>query len=81
MSGKMSKEVQSKERQHRRMVGDAGGVASVKGTIIISPKGPADRKPYAKLLKKILQMNGDIVARELPAEHQLITDRWDRCSN
>lgn len=53
---------------------------AAKGTIIISPKGPADRRPDAKILNRVLLMNGATVARELPAEHQFITDRWDRAS-
>lgn len=56
------------------------GITAVKGTIIIPAKGPADRNPNAKILNKVLQMNGETVARELPAEHQLITDGWDRYS-
>ena len=54
-----------------------GALRSVKGMIVIPPKGPADLKPDAKILNKVLQMDGEKVARELPAEHQLITDGWN----
>lgn len=52
------------------------GKITVKGTLIITPKGPADRKPGAKILNKILQMDGEKIARELPAEHHLLVDGW-----
>ena len=52
-------------------------LTAVRGVILLPPKGPADRKPDAKVLNKVLQMDGDRVARELPAEHQLITSGWD----
>jgi hypothetical protein len=50
----------------------------IRGTILMTPKGPADLAPDAKVLDRILLMDGDAVARELPAEHQLITDGWGR---
>ena len=52
------------------------GRTAVRGTLILSPKGPADGKPDAEVLDRVLQMDGETVARELPAEHQLISDGW-----
>ena len=57
-------------------VGGMDGQTAVRGTLVITPKGPADGKPDAKVLNRILQMDGETVARELPAEHQLIADAW-----
>jgi hypothetical protein len=56
------------------------GQTTVTATLILNPKGPADRKPDAKILDKILQMEGEAVARELPAEHQLIAHGWGHLS-
>ena len=52
------------------------GQTAVKGTLIVTPKSPVDRKQEAKVLNRILQMDGETVARELPAEHQLLVDAW-----
>ena len=53
--------------------GEAGAAASipaVKAVVLITPnKGFGDWTP-----NKVLQMDGETVARELPAEHQLICD-------
>ena len=53
--------------------GEAGAAASipaVKAVVLITPnKGFGDWTP-----NKVLQMDGEAVARELPAEHQLICD-------
>jgi hypothetical protein len=54
-----------------------GALQTLKGLLVIPPKGPADLEADAKVLNKVLQMEGDDVARELPAEHQLITDAWN----
>jgi hypothetical protein len=54
------------------------GLRRVGATVLVAPKGPADLAPEAKLLNRILQMDGAAVARELPAEHHLITDGWGR---
>jgi hypothetical protein len=54
----------------------AGALQTVKATMVIPPKGPADLQPDAKILNRVLQMDGDTVARELPAEHQVIADGW-----
>ena len=72
----MGKEVQFSESA-AEAIRQAGALTSVKGMIIIPPKGPADLKPDAKILNKVLQMDGEKVARELPAEHQLIADAWN----
>ena len=56
---------------------ESGAPAALRGLILLAPKGPADLKPDAKLVNKVLQMDGGKVARELPAEHQLITFGWD----
>lgn len=58
-------------------VREVDAITAIKGVILLAPKGPADLKPDAKLVNKVLQMDGDRVARELPAEHQLITFGWD----
>ncbi len=58
----------------------ASTLQTVKATVIIPPKGPADLKPDAKILNRVLQMDGEKVARELPAEHQLIADGWRKGS-
>lgn len=50
--------------------------AAVKGTLVATAKGPADGEPDAKILNRVLQMDAQSVARQLPAEHQLITDAW-----
>ncbi len=54
------------------------GMNMAKATVLIGAKGPADLKSHAKVINKILQMDGDKVARELPAEHQLLVDGWGR---
>lgn len=52
------------------------GQTTVSATLILNPKGLADRKPDAKILNRILQMDGEAVARELPATHQLVAHGW-----
>ncbi len=55
-------------------VGAAANIPWVKGVILITPnKGFGDWTPM-----KVLQMDGETVARELPAEHQLIRDGFSR---
>ena len=54
-----------------------GALQTLNGLLVIPPKGPADLEADAKVLNKVLQMEGDEVARELPAKHQLITDCKD----
>lgn len=51
-------------------------ITAVQGTIVVSSKGTADRKPGAMIWNQVQQMDGEKVAREWPAEHQLITDGW-----
>ena len=54
------------------------GQIAVKGTLIITPKGSSDLKPEARVINKILQMDGEKIARELSAEHHLLVDGWGR---
>jgi hypothetical protein len=58
----------------------AGALETVRATLIIPPKSLADLKADAKVLNRVLQMNGEKVARELPAEHQLIGDAWNEAA-
>lgn len=51
-----------------------------RAVLVIGPKGPADRTQHAKVLDRVLQLDGDAVARELPAAHQLIVDGWGHLS-
>ena len=54
--------------------GAVAGPMAVQATVIMTPmKGFGDWTPT-----KVLKMNGDTVAGELPAKHQLITDGWNR---
>ena len=46
-----------------------GALQTLNGLLVIPPKGPADLEADAKVLNKVLQMEGDEVARELPAKH------------
>jgi hypothetical protein len=53
---------------------------AVNATLILAPKGPADLLPGAKVLDRVLQLDGEAVARELPARHQLIAHGWGHLS-